>query len=137
MINRFFGFAIAALAALTVEPRVMANIPSSICPDPALGETTLDCPWAGLSRELSDLPPGEAPEKFLKKRAPNLYEQIHSEYDRLPSERSSKRWHSLWGWSINFDELAHGIIVDPAILKVLYSISGIPAPSLGPGAPDN
>jgi hypothetical protein len=101
---------------------------ASTCPDTAQGETAQDCPWAGLSRDLSAAH-GKDLSKILKQGSPALYREIQS-------ERSSKAWHSLWGYSINFDELARGQIVDPEILKLLYSLSEVTRPALGPGTPD-
>jgi hypothetical protein len=48
----------------------------------------------------------------LKDASPDLYSQIN-----LDSARAD--YKDLWGQSINYDELAKGIIVDPAILKVI------------------
>jgi hypothetical protein len=116
------GFLIATSSS------ALGALPPSACPDTSQGETQQDCPWAGLSRELSAAH-GKDLEKVLKSGSKPLYEQ-------LKSEHSSKAWHSLWGYSINFDELAHGQIVDPEILKLLYSLADFPPPALGPGTPD-
>jgi hypothetical protein len=105
---------------------------TSTCPDTTQGETAQDCPWAAISRDLTaagttDL---KALGKLLKERSKALYKEIES-------ERSSTAWHPLWGGSINFDELAHGQIVDPSILRLLESLFGYPEGFALPGAPAN
>ncbi len=90
-----------------------ADLQPAVCPDSSLGETQEDCPWGGIARALSQeaqsrpLHPSD-----LKQAAPALYPQI---------ERDGKlgTLKGLWGTSINYDELAKGIIIDPAILKML------------------
>jgi hypothetical protein len=101
------------------------------CPKTDLGETATDCPWAGISRDLSAAATqGKPLDAILRKEAPDFYGQIHG-------IRRYGDWHALWGWSINFDELAHGVIVDPAILKLLYSLSAVSPPPASLGFPDN
>jgi len=105
---------------------------ASTCPDTTQGETAQDCPWADISRQLSASGTTDLQKlgKVLKSRSKPLYEEIKS-------ERSSEAWHSLWGMSINFDELARGQIVDPSILNLLYSLFGLPDRGALPGTPAN
>src|SRR3954464_6147012 len=116
MTTRFFALALSLLTASVVSPRLMADEPTYNCPEASLGETAADCPWAGLARELSDAPAGTDLANLLKKEQPDLDRQLHE-------LRGEKSWVELWGYSINFDELAHGIIVDPKIMATLYGIS--------------
>jgi hypothetical protein len=88
-----------------------AETPLSQCPDTSQGETAQDCPWAGIARTLGEQI--DAHEKVdLKKYAPTLVQQ-------LKSDSKQKDLKELWGESINFDELAKGIIVRPEIVATL------------------
>lgn len=87
----------------------------AICPDTARGETQEDCPWAGIARALSQqaqtrrLTPAD-----LEQASPSLSKQIAHDSREIALK-------ALWGKSINYDELANAIIIDPAILKTLAS----------------
>jgi hypothetical protein len=90
-----------------------ADIRPATCPDASLGEIQEDCPWAGIARGLSLLAQSrELTPADLKAAAPDLYTQINR-------DSAQNQLKGLWGQSINYDELAKGIILDPAILKVL------------------
>ena len=87
---------------------------TTICPEQNVGETEKDCPWAGLARKM-----------------------INDNKDVLPTLRSSlpnltkPQWIDLWGNSINFDEGAKAIIVDPKILDGMEELFGVKGTSLG------
>jgi hypothetical protein len=121
ILSSLIGVALASMSAMA----------DSQCPQTDLAETAQDCPWAGLSRDLSQAAAGGAStlklEALLKSRQPDLASQLGQ----------MKDWQGLWGASINFDELAKGVIVDPPILAALYGLSGVTPPQLGADMPDN
>jgi hypothetical protein len=107
-----FGTVVFATAAVArwahAEPKIT-------CPDPAMGETQSDCPWAGVARLLiakADAGQDKQVGKTLKTLLPDLDRALRSDSRR-------EAWKNLWGRSINFDELANGVIVHPAILQAL------------------
>jgi hypothetical protein len=102
--------------ACATAPRLKSA--QSTCP--AADETAEDCPWAGLARDLAPLN-DEQVSAELRAREPELYSRIEAD--------SRLGWTELWGQSINYDELAHGVIIDPKILRVLHSWIGAPMPS--------
>lgn len=100
--------------------------PKMACPDPLVGETQSDCPWAGVARLLiakADAGQDKRVGKYLKQLLPDLDRALRSD-----SRRES--WKNLWGRSINFDELANGVIVHPAILQALDDRFKSHAPSI-------
>ena len=101
-------------SAFTIITLLLATAAhGATCPDTANGETQEDCPWAGIARGLSELAQTKRlTAEDLKQASPSLFQQI----TRDAEETSLK---ALWGTSINYDEFAKGVIVDPAILKVL------------------
>lgn len=58
---------------------------------------------------------------LFKERLPRLEQSLQADSHR-------QAWKRLWGQSINFDELAKGIIVHPAILSTLGKSFGIRMP---------
>jgi hypothetical protein len=113
---------LAAVSAMGAEPLD--------CPKADSGETELDCPWAGIARELQTASAaGGKLENVIKERSPSLHAQ-------LKSEGRSRAFQSLWGWSINYDELAHGTIVEQPILLALYKLTGMHGPRRGDNYPD-
>ena len=94
---------------------------SATCPDQALRETVQDCPWAGIARTLTQK---AAAQKTLttqdfQAEAPEIASQ-------LKADSKKTELKALWGESINYDELAKGTILDPAILKVMTEIFKTP-----------
>jgi hypothetical protein len=87
-----------------------ASTQDATCPNTTLGETQEDCPWAEISRTS----PFD-----LKKEDPTLATQITTDGER-------HQLKNLWGQSINYDELAHGIILDPILLKSLSQLFKTP-----------
>lgn len=102
-------FIILGLMVTSSSPALAAN-----CPDSSLAETQEDCPWAGIARALSEQGKLGAIDLIaaLKDSAPELAAEISR-------DSHATQYKTLWGKSINFDELAKGIIIDPAILKAL------------------
>lgn len=100
---------VTALARWTrAEPKIS-------CPDTAAGETQEDCPWAGVARALV----AEA-DAGRQKQVTGLLKELLPELDRaLQTDSKRSTWKTLWGRSINFDELANGVIVHPAIIAAL------------------
>jgi hypothetical protein len=97
------------------------------CPaKPAAGapaaEAAEDCPWAGAARLLAEAAAaGKGLDALFSTYAPAVPEQ-------LAADRANKAALKLWGVSINFDELANGEIVNPAVLSWLSARAGAPAP---------
>jgi hypothetical protein len=81
------------------------------CPDIAWGETAEDCPWAGAARALAA---GETWDRAL----PEFRE-------RLEADARLEGLKAAWGRSLNYDELARGVIVEPAILDALGAMLGV------------
>jgi hypothetical protein len=105
----------------------VAKSDGSACPDTEAGETPEDCPWAGVARSLNRIPQeGGSVSLTLAADFPLLEDKFHADQER-------KDWLKLWGRSINFDELAHGVILNPAIAQALSTKLGGPAPE-GPDA---
>ena len=95
-----FGIAAGVAAALLA------------CPDPALHETTADCPWAGIARAA------RADRRAIASRAPALWRSV-------ARDRRTTALHAAWGQSRNLDEHEHAAIVDPGILDVLGKRLGV------------
>lgn len=105
------------LAALLLPPLAA----SAGCP--AAGETAEDCPWAGAARLMAAAAgSGGNLEKVFEEQVPGVLLQ-------LDADRANPDLLRLWGSSINYDELANGQIVHPAILGFLAGRLGAPAPS--------
>lgn len=83
------------------------------CPKVDSGETSEDCPYAGVARLLIE--EGKTGESVL----PKLTELLPSIVSQLDVNSNNEIYKSAWGESINYDELAKGIIVEPAILNAL------------------
>ncbi|MHB0997568.1 MAG: hypothetical protein ACYC2I_14490, partial [Elusimicrobiales bacterium] len=90
---------------------------------PAPGERAEDCPWAGAARAMAAAADkGGSLEAVLSSQVPGILRQ-------LEADRSVPGLLRLWGRSINYDELAKGQIVHPAILDLLAGRLGAPRPS--------
>jgi hypothetical protein len=113
------GFSVALRARAESKPGTPPP-----CPDTASGESTEDCPWAGVARQLmaeADAGSDRQVGARLKQLLPQLDEAIHQDSLR-------KSWRYLWGRSINYDEHAKGVIVHPAIVEALIARFGIRTP---------
>ena len=105
----------------TAAPVPVAEL-AATCPDASLGETAADCPWADVARAISALPAEDQGNPFT------VYKMIPQAIrTQLRKDAKNDGLKSLWGRSINFDELAHGEIVNPAILDVLHKAFRVPA----------
>ncbi len=114
------GFAgLARGLKLALLPMLLASAAYAACP---VGkEQAEDCPWAGAARELSAAAAAGRPlEPVLTGTAPGILRQ-------LDADRGSAALQ-LWGESINFDELARGVIVDERVLAFLSSRAGVQLP---------
>ncbi len=98
---RLIEFALPALV-------LFSSSAFALCPDPTAGETLQDCPWAEIARDFST----------FEKAAPELVKQIRQD--------STSPLRSLWGESINYDELAKGVILSSEILHKLETLFGVP-----------
>lgn len=100
-------------------PLLLAAAAYAACP---VGqEKAEDCPWAGAARELSSAAAAGRPlEPVLAAAAPGVLRQ-------LDADRGSPALQ-LWGESINFDELARGVIVDERVLAFISARAGVQLP---------
>lgn len=105
------------IAALLLFP---ASVHSFECPESGSQEKAEDCPWAGAARLAAGKAAGELPGVFSA-YTPGLLRQ-------LEADRSNPALLKLWGESINYDELANGEIVDPAVLAFIAGRLGAPGP---------
>ncbi len=87
---------------------------------PAAGEAAEDCPWAGVARLAGAASAGKI-EPVFRTYAPGLL-------DQMDADRNNRALGSLWGESINYDELANGEIVDTDILGFISARLGLPGP---------
>jgi hypothetical protein len=93
----------------------------AVCP--AAGEKAEDCPWAGAARLMTEAAAkGGGLEPVFAAEAPGLLRQ-------LDADRANRPLLQLWGRSINYDELANGQIVEPAILEFLAGRLDAPRPA--------
>jgi len=94
------------------------------CPVIADGETALDCPWAGVSRELdATLAAGGELGKTLRETAPEFL----AAFDRDSAAHSgAKSYKSLWGTSVNYDEGAHDIIIKNPVIDFILARAKLP-----------
>ncbi len=98
--------------------------PLGACPITTLGETPEDCPWAAVARDLvKTINSGGDVKKKLEDDLPILV-------SRFQADRERSDWLKLWGRSVNFDDLAHGIIVQPEIIEALAAELGTTAPEV-------
>ncbi len=109
-------------AALLLPSCAFAECPQPAAPGAIAVETAADCPWAGAARALAesaarggDLAP------VFSAYTPGLLAQ-------LDADKADPALLQLWGQSINFDELANGEIVSPAVLGFIAARLGAPAP---------
>ena len=84
------------------------------CPIFTLGETTDDCPWADITRSL--ITSQKTGAEFAK--LPGIIKQ-------LEKDRNQTFLKTLWGESINYDEGAKAIIVQPQIIDALIERLGV------------
>ena len=116
------GGAAADAAVKPSSGQAAFECPAQISSNSSATETALDCPWAGIARLLSAKAAAKEPlAPVVSAYAPGMIRQ-------LASDRSDPVLLRLWGESVNFDELANGVIVDPAILTFLASELGAALP---------
>jgi len=95
--------------------------PRKARPGAAAVERAEDCPWAGVARLLEEKADrSEDLEPVLAAQAPGLLRQ-------MDADRSTAVLR-LWGESINYDELANGVIVNPGILNFIAARLGAAQP---------
>lgn len=97
-------------------PVTAADLPA--CPLESEKETALDCPWAGVARDLQSVPEKEVARR-MKSVAPDFVKRLIAE------GKVSSDVQKLWGLSINFDEGAKAIIVPPPIIDAIFSYAKI------------
>jgi hypothetical protein len=102
------------------QPRArMSPKLATVLSAPVHGEVAADRPWAGIARLLVE---GASARRSMRPELEALAPELCASlvHDARPSGCAQ-----LWGRSVNFDEHAWGIIVDPAILRGLNEIAGI------------
>ena len=103
---------------------------SAVCPDLSLGESAYDCPWAKIARDLRD----------VATRGQNIGVLFDAKASALAADMQKDAqypsWLNLWGAAINFDEGAHGIIVDPPLVDLLNQRLGVARRFEATTAPD-
>lgn len=72
-----------------------------------------------LSEAMSAAENCAAAMAVLQRRCPELSQQIK----RTAANPTAVR---LWGQSLNFDEIAKRVIVDPHVLRVIHTLTGVP-----------
>ena len=82
----------------------------AVCPDSLFNETSDDCPWAQMTRDILKDP--RKCDVILKKQSPYLLPKLKLDQKALVSLRH-------WGSAKNFDENAKAVIVDDAVLRCL------------------
>jgi hypothetical protein len=118
--HKTFGFSLILFFSVSLAFAARVPATAELCPDTTQGETAQDCPWAGIARTLGERIDAHE-ELDFNKAAPEIAKQLKKD----SSERELK---SLWGESINFDELAKGIIVRPEILSAIAKDFGVSFP---------
>jgi len=108
-----------------VGPQKVAAVfecPQPAQPGAAAAERAEDCPWAGGARLLN--------EKANKKEdlAPVFAAYLPGLLPQFSADRSNAAALALWGESINYDELANGIIVHDGILGFISARLGTALP---------
>ena len=92
-----------------------------ICPNRLANEQTEDCPWGPIARTIAreqDAGKILTPERF-KTLAPEIAAELQIDSKHLA-------FKTLWGTSVNFDELAKATIVLPSIIDTLSGMIGVP-----------
>lgn len=93
---------------------------TSPCPELAVHETPLDCPWVGLARRLTaEANAGRDPGVLFDRAAPQLAAALRADAKR-------QGLLSLWSQSLNHDERTDVPWVDPRILAVLSRRMALP-----------
>ncbi|OGS59757.1 MAG: hypothetical protein A3J79_09125 [Elusimicrobia bacterium RIFOXYB2_FULL_62_6] len=114
-----------AVCLFLLSPALYAapfECPQKPAPGAAAAEQAEDCPWAGVARLLR--------EKADKNEqlGPVFTAHIPALLAQLDRDRGNSAALKLWGESINYDELAGGVIVHPGILRFIASRAGTPGP---------
>ncbi len=125
---RFKAASLLLLPVLVSTLNLSKTQAASSCPIVADGETELDCPWAGIARDLiatsRENPNGENGHAFQQE----LIKQVPAFKKDFLLDRSLPT-RELWGHSLNFDENAKTIIIEPAILETVSQSIGVPSPA--------
>jgi hypothetical protein len=100
----------------------------STCPITAENETTLDCPWAAIARDL--IPAYEGVEdrtEATKRTVAALSEKASDFWKRLAADaKKTGRAKQLWGRSLNYDEFAKGMIVPEPVIDAILERARVP-----------
>jgi hypothetical protein len=109
----------SAFALLPLGSLLTHADPLPECPLVSEGETAEDCPWAQVARALVADPSNPDRAAAIQKYLPGLSGNIVA--DSVLSDVKK-----LWGRSINFDEYAHGIIIDNGTIDALLKMFDAP-----------
>jgi len=113
----------AEAGAKTAAGQAVFECPVKISTTSPAAETALDCPWAGAARLLS------AKAALKEPLGPVFSAYTPGIIKQLAADRADPELLRLWGESVNFDEMANGVIVDPDILAFLASGLGAARPA--------
>ncbi len=118
---------LSLLSTVRAAPLITTDLTLPVCPVVSEKETELDCPWAGIARDLeATLKTDPNPETAQIRVLDRLTEIAPDYLDRLSHEgKTSGAMKLLWGRSINFDEGAKGIIVPNAVLDAVLARAGV------------
>lgn len=86
------------------------------CPDSALHETQLDCPWAGVARKLQNQKISPAGLKQIKA---TIRKSIPGFLDQLERDRKASGLADLWGTSRNIDESSLPTTPKPSVTRIV------------------
>ena len=116
-------FLILSCCCLQSPVYVFGHVAEFECPAASsAGEKPLDCPWAGAARLMEANAAAKEPlGPVFSTYTPGILKQ-------LAADRSDPVLARLWGESINFDEMADAIIVNPDILVFLADELGTARP---------
>ncbi len=112
---KVFGVLVLVLILSLLSTVRADNSAEGNCPITADGETALDCPWAGIARAVAAVTDPAAIEAILKNIAPDFLKRLSRE------GRIAGNVKKLWGRSINFDENAKAIIIQPALIDLVLA----------------
>ncbi len=117
---------VLVLSLLSTAHSALPENPSA-CPIENEGETTADCPWASIARELEATLASSRDSKNLRlKVAANLDSLASGLMRKIAKEgKLAGTTKNLWGLSINYDEGAKKTILAEPIIDVLLERASV------------
>jgi hypothetical protein len=113
---------ISAIFSVLLFSLVSQAAPSA-CPIVSENETTLDCPWAGIARDLVSSYDGISDRDQAAKKARKALEEKAPDFlKRLATDaKNTGRGRQLWGRSLNYDENAKATIIPEPVIDALLT----------------